>query len=174
MSVKNGLLELLAEEPSSCAGLHQGFEARTGRVWDLNIGQVYTTLDRLQRDGLIAALNDSMPATYVLTARGEAALAAWLETPEVTEAPPRDSLMIKLLLAVGSSRIDASKIITRQRTALVSHLQRLNRQKEALDEALELPAVLLHDALILRAEAEIRWLDLCEARLRRRDARAAR
>jgi hypothetical protein len=88
----------------------------------------------------------------------------------MVDPPRRDELAIKLLLAVGAPQVDAAALIQRQRTALVSVLQRYTRQKALLDEHAELPAVLLHDALILNVEAQLRWLDLCEARLRRRAA----
>ena len=87
------------------------------------------------------------------------------------EPPPRDELAIKLLLAVGAPEVDAIGLIQRQRVALMSVLQRYTRQKELLDDVTELPAVLLHDALVLNAEAQLRGLDLCEARLDRRDRR---
>ncbi|CUU53592.1 Virulence activator alpha C-term [Parafrankia irregularis] len=53
MSVRNGLLALLAERPMYGYQLRAEFEARTGSTWPLNIGQVYTTLRRLERDGLV-------------------------------------------------------------------------------------------------------------------------
>jgi DNA-binding PadR family transcriptional regulator len=170
MSVRNGLLALLAEEPRHCYALKAGFEERTGQAWRVNIGQVYSTLERLERDGLVAPEGSGEGATrsYRLTERGLRQLQEWFAEPVMLDPPPRDELAIKLLLAVGAPQVDTMQMIQRQRHALVRVLQRYTRQKELLDEETELPSVLLHDSLILNAEAQLRWLDLCEARLRRR------
>jgi len=171
MSIPNGLLALLAEEPRHCYALKASFEDRTGRAWRVNIGQVYSTLERLERDGLVAgAEGEGSTRAYRLTDRGVRRLRAWFEEPVLLDPPPRDELAIKLLLAVGAPQVDAVALIRRQRGALIRALQRYTRQKELLDEETELPSVLLHDSLILNAEAQLRWLDLCEARLRRRAA----
>jgi DNA-binding PadR family transcriptional regulator len=53
MSVRHALLALLSEGPKYGLQLREEFEARTGDVWPLNVGQVYTTLQRLERDGLV-------------------------------------------------------------------------------------------------------------------------
>ena len=53
MSVRHALLALLSEGPKYGLRLRQEFEARTGEMWPLNVGQVYTTLQRLERDGLV-------------------------------------------------------------------------------------------------------------------------
>ena len=55
MSIRHGLLALLAQEPMYGAQLRSEFESRTGGTWPLNVGQVYTTLSRLERDGLVEA-----------------------------------------------------------------------------------------------------------------------
>jgi DNA-binding PadR family transcriptional regulator len=173
MSVRNGLLALLAEAPRHCYALKSGFEERTGQAWRVNIGQVYSTLERLERDGLVVADGDGDRAarSYRLTDLGLRQLREWFAAPVMLDPPPRDELAIKLLLAVGAPQVDVRRLIQRQRGALVRALQRYTRQKELLDEDTQLPSVLLHDSLILAAEAQLRWLDLCEARLRRRDAR---
>lgn len=170
MSVRNGLLALLAEQPNHCYGLKSDFEQRTGRAWVVNIGQIYSTLERLERDGLVEPQgdDDGQRQRFRLTSAGRSQLEAWFEQPVVVDPPARDEMAIKLLLAVGAPDVDADRLIQRQRGALMQVLQRYTRQKAALDERVELATVLLHDALILKVEAEIRWLDLCEARLRRR------
>lgn len=177
MSVRNGMLALLAEEPRHCYALKSDFEERTGHTWAVNIGQVYSTLERLERDGLVMPDDDvdqGPGRSYRLTPSGLWQLEQWFAEPVMIDPPPRDELAIKLLLAVGAPQVDAMRLIQRQRTALVGLLQRYTRQKELLDEETELPGVLLHDALILNAEAQLRWLDLCEARLRRREAQRRR
>lgn len=171
MSVRHGLLALLAEKPRHCYALKSDFEERTGQAWAVNIGQVYSTLERLERDGLVAPDDQEHGAgrTYRLTDEGHVQLAQWFSEPVLVDPPPRDELAIKMLLAVAAPEVDAARLVQRQRTALVEVLQRYTRHKESLDEASELPAVLLHDALILNVEAQLRWLDLCEARLRQGD-----
>lgn len=171
MSVKHSLLALLAEEPSHGYQLKSAFEDRTGGAWLLNVGQVYTTLARLERDGLVEALDAGQEAervAYRLTAAGAAALHKWFEAPVIADPPARDELAIKVLLAVAADAVDVTGVLMRQRTATVEQLQEYTRQKALADPDTDLPWVLLLDALILKAEAEVRWLDLCEARLRRR------
>src|SRR5215471_2914379 len=102
MSVREGLLALLSDGPRNGHQLKIEFEAATGGVWELNVGQVYTTLDRLARDGLAARAdhaNDGAAAGkhYELTAAGREALAAWWELVPADEPPPRDELMLKVL-----------------------------------------------------------------------------
>lgn len=169
MSVKHSLLALLAEEPTHGYQLKSSFEQRTGGAWLLNIGQVYTTLSRLERDGLIAEVaRDGDRITYRLTAAGRAALDDWYGAPVTSARPPRDELAIKLLLAVAADEVDVAALLQRQRTATVEQLQEYTRQKQLTDPDADLPFLLLLDSLILKAEAEVRWLDICEQRLRAR------
>lgn len=169
MSVKHSLLALLAEGPGHVADLKSGFEERTGGAWLLNVGQVYTTLQRLERDGLVASDDAGDDRTaYRLTPAGREVLDGWYREPVVVEAPPRDELAIKVLIAVAAEDVDVTDLLQRQRSAAVRQLQEYTRQKSHADPDAELPWLLLLDALILRTESEVRWLDLCEARLRRR------
>ena len=94
MSVRHALLALLSEGPKYGLQLREEFEARTGEVWPLNVGQVYTTLQRLERDGLVES-DDTAEAGPVkgfrITSGGAAELAEWLRTPPDLSSPPRDS-----------------------------------------------------------------------------------
>ena len=168
MSVRQGLLALLDREPMYGYQLKGAFEAGTGQVWPLNIGQVYTTLARLERDGLVAA--DETDADghqhYRITAAGRVELRDWFATPVRRDTPPRDELAMKLLLALGAADVVVADVIQAQRTATVEALQEYTRLKRAADPTTELPWVLMLDAMLLQAEAEVRWLDVCEARLR--------
>src|SRR5205085_10461756 len=97
MSVRHALLALLSEGPKYGLQLRQEFEARTGDVWPLNVGQVYTTLQRLERDGMVAsddASEDGPQRKFRITAEGTDELATWLRTPPDMTAPPRDELVI--------------------------------------------------------------------------------
>jgi DNA-binding PadR family transcriptional regulator len=169
VAVREGLLALLDGGPSYGYQLKTGFEAATGGVWSLNVGQVYTTLERLERDGLVAEernheANGGTQRSYRLTEDGVAVLGAWWETVPENEPPPRDELMLKVLLAIGHGRDHALEVITRQRGALMSLLQERRRTSRATTSN-TLAATLVSDALVVRAEADLRWLDLCEERV---------
>jgi DNA-binding PadR family transcriptional regulator len=131
MSVREGLLALLADGPRNGHQLKVGFEGATGGVWPLNVGQVYTTLDRLARDGLVErATPDGAEAgkRYELTASGREALAAWWALVPADEPPPRDELMLKVLFASTRGAGHGMRVLTEQRTALLAHLQAHRRE----------------------------------------------
>src|ERR1700740_3067459 len=123
MSVRHALLALLSEGPKYGLQLREEFEARTGAVWPLNVGQVYTTLERLERDGLVARSRDddtTAQKRYELTAAGREELAAWWSLISVDDPPPRDELMLKVLFAIGRGTEQALAVITSHRSALLS------------------------------------------------------
>ena len=189
VSVRLGLLALLDDADMYGYQLKSSFEARTGGVWPLNIGQVYTTLGRLERDGLVAsserpdggstdteAAPDERQHRYSITADGRRALADWFADTPTDAPPPRDELIAKVLLAAAGGTGRALDVVTAQRTAVFESLQSRRRLLRAAvgaaavhdddedpDDALARALVL--DALVVRAEAELRWLDQCEARL---------
>ena len=168
MSVRFGLLALLDEAPSHGYNLKTAFERRTGGSWALNIGQVYTTIQRLERDGLVESIGepDDDRREYRITPTGREQLATWFESPVVPEAPARDELTIKVLLAVAAGDVDVTALLQRQRRASVEQLQAYTRRKAKADPERDVAFLILLDALIFRTEAEIRWLDACEARIR--------
>src|SRR6516225_3716287 len=106
MSVRHALLALLSDGPKYGLQLREEFEANTGQVWPLNVGQVYTTLQRLERDGLAAALGDTEELeqgpqkAFRITDAGRAELAQWLRVPPDLSTPPRDDLVMKVLIAI--------------------------------------------------------------------------
>jgi DNA-binding PadR family transcriptional regulator len=171
MSIKHGLLALLERGPSHGYQLRAEFDAATGSTWPLNVGQVYSTLDRLQRDGLVA--QDGEPdaegrIAYRLTDDGRHELRAWFDAPVRASGAPRDELAIKLALAVTTPDVDVLRVVQTQRTATMTSMQELTRLKaRATDAAEDLAWSLVLDSLVFRAEAEIRWLDHCEARVAR-------
>jgi len=136
MSVRSGLLALLAEGEKYGAQLRTEFEARTGGTWPLNVGQVYTTLDRLARDGLVetaGAPDAEGRIAYRLTPAGHTELGTWWSTPVDRSSTPRDELAIKLALAVTAPDVDVQRVVQTQRTATLRHLHDLTRLKrEAL------------------------------------------
>ena len=164
MSVRHGLLALLAEGPSYGYQLRTRLETRTGGTWPLNIGQVYTTLSRLERDGLVEATEADGQATYRITPAGRAAVADWFAGPVERPAPARDELAIKLALAVGSPTVDVRRVLQAQRSATREGLQELTRLRAGAGDDADLAWTLVLDALVFQAEAELRWLDHCETR----------
>lgn len=176
MSVRQGLMALLAERPMYGYQLRQEFESRTGGTWPLNIGQVYTTLQRLVRDGLVEPASPPTTAAdgdgsieYRLTDEGRTATAAWWTTPVPRDAPARDELAIKLALAVTVPGVDVSSVVQFQRTETMRALHDYTRLRAATtgDGAPDLAFSLVLDNLVFQAEAEMRWLDHVEARLAR-------
>ena len=168
MSVRHSLLALLSGGPMHGYGLKTEFEAATGDVWPLNVGQVYTTLGRLERDGLVTAEPDTDgQKVYEITAAGRGELRRWFETPVPREVLPRQELAIKLVFAMRSGASDVTEVVQRQRLATVRSLQDLTRLKTAAEAAGDMAWLLMLDGLLFQAEAETRWLDLCEARLAR-------
>ena len=171
MSIRNGLLALLEDGAMYGYQLRAEFEARTGATWPLNIGQVYTTLGRLERDGLVVPVesgdDDDGHRRYALTPAGRAEVTGWFHTPVARGAPPRDELAIKLALALTVPGVDVHDVVRTQRTSTVRTLQDYTRLKVRADQSGDLAWLLVLDSLVFQAEAEIRWLDHCESRLAR-------
>jgi DNA-binding PadR family transcriptional regulator len=176
MALRDALLLLLAEGTRHGYELKTEFERRTASIWPVNTGQVYTTLERLQRDGLVEPTAADERADngehgrsrhdrrrpYRLTDDGRTEARAWL-ADEDTGAPPRDELIMKVLLAAHSDLGEAQAVIDGLRHRLLARLQRIReRQRRAPDT---LAARLCSDALTVRIEADLRWLDLCTERL---------
>src|SRR5262245_32978836 len=119
MSIRYGLLALLRSGPKHGYQLRVAFEESTGGTWPLNIGQVYTTLSRLERDGLVNALPESEGGqrSYEITPAGRTDLATWFSTPVLRGDRPRDELAIKLALALTTPGVDVRAVVQTQRTA---------------------------------------------------------
>jgi DNA-binding PadR family transcriptional regulator len=172
VSVRNGLLALLEEGPKHGFQLKKELEERTGALWQVNVGQVYTTLRRLERDGLVVAdgtpsgshADDQRP--YRLTEDGRREVEEWFATPRPREAPDRDELVVKVTLALELDH-DVTAVIDDQRRVTTEALQRHTRAKARSDEA-DLARLFAVDATIAQIDAELRWLDLCQARLAQR------
>jgi DNA-binding PadR family transcriptional regulator len=170
VSVRHALLALLSEGPKYGLRLREEFEAGTGEVWPLNIGQVYTTLQRLERDGMIesddGAEGEGPQKRFRITTGGEHELAAWLRTPPNMSSPPRDELVIKVLVALRVPGTDVHEVIQAHRRYLVELMQQWTRIKDA-DAGRDLTLGLAVDAELFRLDAVVRWLDAAEGRIRR-------
>ena len=169
MSVRHALLALLSEGPKYGLQLRQEFEASTGDVWPLNIGQVYTTLQRLERDGLAesdGSAGEGPQNVFRITPAGEQELTTWLRAPTDATAPPRDELVIKILSALRVPGVDVEDVVQVHRRYLVELMQQWTRLKE--DEAdFDLSLALVVDAELFRLDSLVRWLDSASGRLKR-------
>ncbi|MBE3013779.1 PadR family transcriptional regulator [Microbispora sp. NEAU-D428] len=172
MSVRHGLLALLSRGPRYGYQLRAEFEASTATTWPLNIGQVYTTLSRLERDGLVSRddqgdQDEQGRVRYAITPEGRDELDRWFAKPVSRADRPRDELVIKLAMAVTTPGVDVAAVIRAQRSATMRSLQELTRAMRSLDASAETAQRLVIDSMIFHAEAEQRWLDHCEAVLAR-------
>jgi DNA-binding PadR family transcriptional regulator len=167
MSVPHALLALLSEAPKYGMRLQSEFESRTGEVWPLNVGQVYTTLQRLERDGLVEtdAEGERSQKRYRITATGAQELADWLRTPPDLVPPPRDELVIKVLVALEVPEIDIHAILQVHRRHAIEVMQRYTQVKADAAED-DVALALVADAELFRLEAIVRWLDAADVRLK--------
>ena len=169
MSIAMSLLAILEEEPTYGLHLRNEFESRTGAMWPLNVGQVYATLSRLERDGLVRALREGPEGqkVYEVTASGRERLLGWFGTSIQTLPPARDELVLKLIMTIGREDASSEDVIQRERKSAVQLLQELTTLKRNGSTESDLGWAFLLDSLIFQTEARVRWLDDCEARLRK-------
>jgi DNA-binding PadR family transcriptional regulator len=173
VSVRLSLLAILDQGPCYGYQLRTEFDRRTGSTWPINVGQIYNTLVRLERDKLISKLEanaEQQNTHFEITDAGRREVATWLSSPVVRSAAARDELAIKLAIAVTLPGVDIAQVIQVQRTSTLESLQELTRTKNATDNpesAEELAWLLVIDSMIFAAEAEVRWLDHSETRLAR-------
>jgi DNA-binding PadR family transcriptional regulator len=169
VSIRHALLALLSEGPKYGLQLREEFEDRTGEVWPLNVGQVYTTLQRLERDGLVES-DDTAPdgpqKIFRITAAGERELAGWLRTPPDLASPPRDELVMKVLVAMRVPAVNTRDVIQVHRRYLIELMQQWTRIKETEAES-DLSLALVVDAELFRLDAVVRWLDSADGRIQR-------
>lgn len=184
LSVKHGLLGILAVRPCHGYELKTEFDQLTGGLWELNVGQVYSTLERLLKDGLIATL-PSEPGgedrrVYEPTPQGLAELDAWLSEPPTRARPLRDELYVHLGLLLERDLPAARQLIEQQRRLYHLQMADLTRQKLQLSRASTADRLrqqplgpprggrwreLVLDAALLHLEADLKWMDHCEERL---------
>jgi putative ABC transport system ATP-binding protein len=155
------LLALLEQGPMYGYQLRAEFESRTGATWPLNVGQVYTTLQRLERDGLVESDGgdgEGASKAYRMTAAGQEELVAWLHTPGDGNVPPRDELVIKVLVALRVPGVDVRDLLQVHRRQLIETMQRYTALKADAPED-DLGLALVADAELFRLDATVRWLD---------------
>jgi DNA-binding PadR family transcriptional regulator len=166
MAVREALLALLVDGPKHGYQLKNDFESATGSAWPLNVGQVYTTLQRLERDGLVDAAgdpDDDGRLPYAITDSGHRELDRWLATPTAAPIANRDETSMRVLLALATGALPIDQLVASQRQAAMATLQSMTAMKAEPDQPLAWRLQL--DRMIFLAEAELRWLDLTEERL---------
>jgi len=171
MSISMSILSILDDGPSYGQRVKNEFETRTGGIWPLNVGQVYTTMDRLERDGLIRRTAAGSPAmsaqnVYAVTDEGRAYLKTWFSTNTLVGAPARDELVLKVVMAARHPGVETSQVIQAERKGALQQLQEYTRIKSGSEES-DLGWTFLLDSLIFQMESRVRWLDACEERLAR-------
>lgn len=174
MSVKYGLLGVLAKEPRHGYELKAAFEQKAGGFWNINYGQIYSTLDRLTREGLVQSETEETDGgrerkVYSITAKGAADLRRWLLQPVTRRRPLRDELFVKLALLDPTEPAPIFRLLEDQRQYYLARMAELTREKLKLQTepaaGERLMTDLLIDAALFHAEADLRWLDHCEARI---------
>jgi DNA-binding PadR family transcriptional regulator len=169
MSVRHALLALLSDRPKYGMQLKEEYEAATADAWPLNVGQVYTTLQRLERDGLVKANDagaDDRQRDYRITARGRSELETWLTTPQGAESPPRDELTTKVLMALRVPGVEVHGVIQAHRRQVIELMQQWTRFKQEESE-MDLPFALMVEAELSRLGAIVRWLDIADRQVKR-------
>src|SRR3954454_12034163 len=169
-SVQNAILALLAERPRHGYELRDLFEAALGGNWELNSGQIYSSLDRLARDGLVVQEGVERGGgpdkrLWALTDAGRKELANWFDSPVPRDYRLRDEFYLKLMLALVTQASRARSILQVQRRELFRELHDLTARRNVLDPRQQLARIMLLDSAIMHTEAELRWLEMVEARL---------
>lgn len=171
MSVRNAILGLLVEQPRHGYELRAAFEALAGgeMIWRVNPAQIYTTLARLEEAGLVAQegiMQDGGPEKHIyrLTPKGRDELARWFSQAVIDEHH-HDEFYVKLMLSLTLDGVSPYQVIQAQRRQLFQALHDLTALRNGSDPQRELAQIFLLDKSIMHLEADLRWLDLIEARL---------
>lgn len=162
MSVQNGFLALLTQGAAYGSQLQSEFLCRAAHRRQLNPGQVYSTLDRMTDQGLVASAgstDDGLPL-YQLTDAGREAAAAWLGAGPGDGRPDWDEMQDQVLIAASLEGVDALTIVDDYRAAFAEKIRYLTH--EADSRAL----LAANRAAELGAKAAIEWLDEVAATLR--------
>lgn len=175
MSVKYAMLGILAERDLHGYELKSTFEEKIGEFWSLNYGQIYTTLDRLEKEDLVThdrQAQDKRPdrKIYSITRKGREELIEWLSTPVSKVRALRDEFFIKLVFMNKNDPVPVLELIEKQKALYLKQMNRLTHRKVALKKNPGNPDTLttelLMDAGLFHAEADIKWLNLCAAKIK--------
>lgn len=165
--MRHAFLALLAAGPAHGYELRQSFEEAFEGIWPpINAGQIYTTLNRLERDGLVASTEVDQhdrpnKRVFELTEAGRETLNGWLAQP-AAKSRIKDEFFMKLVLAKTTGTADPQDLIDRQRAAYLSDLRSLTLARDGKAGAVR---ELLTEGAALHIEADLRWLDTLERRI---------
>lgn len=166
MSIGHVLLGLLVAGPAHGYDLKRAHDERFPSSKPLAYGQVYASLARLERDGMVEVAEtgqDGGPerTTYAATDAGTDALRAWLEQPEAAGPYAADDLVRKTITSLHLGA-DARDFLRRQREVHLQRMRELNALQRSADDADEQIAI---DHSIVHLDADLRWLDTAAARM---------
>ena len=172
LSFKHAILGLLADGPLHGYELKTLYQDQLVPSTTLNFGQVYTTLDRLQRDGwvehdVVSQQERPDKKVYALTEEGRTRLREWLDAPSVLNLDMRNETCLKLMLARRLTQVDAIEIVMKEKRACLARLHELTQARaRAKADGEPVQTVLLLDLAVLRLEAFMKWLENCDELLR--------
>jgi DNA-binding PadR family transcriptional regulator len=171
VSFRHAVLGLLAQHPRHGYELRAAFEALAGgqENWDVKPAQIYTTLTRMEKSGLVAEQSIEQDAgpekrIHAITPHGYQTLQDWFEEGTPPEHQ-RDEFFLKLMLGLISGAADPYRLINVQRICLYQELHAITAQRTGIDPNRELAKILLLEKAATHLEADLRWLDIIEARL---------
>lgn len=169
MSLKYGILGLLAEQPLHGYEVKNRFESLLGGSWEVNFGQIYTTLQRLERDQLVEAVGrrgGRGKQAYRLTDVGREALEEWLARPESEPQQLREEIYVKLLLSTRLANGRLDELLAAQRRVYLQRLKDLSEHEERARRDGRDDLVLLFMGGILHTEADLKWTDAAAEEIR--------
>lgn len=170
MSVKHTLLALLYQQPMHGYELNRQLKAAVNAEWDVNPGQVVSTLNRLKEAYLVEyeiVETDDAPdrKVYALTEQGIQELRQWYLTPEVRDYKLGDAFYIKLVLSLIGGPVAPEEVLSAQRRELYIRLHQITELRRQANPRTELPWILLMESATMHLEADLRWIEMCEMRL---------
>lgn len=175
MSIKYAMLGILAEKDLHGYELKSSFDEKVGDFWSLNYGQIYSTLDRLEKEDLVAHDRQAQERRpdrkiYRITPKGREELREWLTTPVNKVRALRDEFFIKLVFMDKNNPAPILELIEKQKALYLKQMSLLTKQKVSMKtKTIDLDSLtteLLMDAGLFHAEADIKWLTLCESKIK--------
>ncbi len=170
MSVKHTLLALLYQRPMHGYELGKQLALSVNAEWDVKPGQIANTLARLKEAHLVdceIVETDDAPdrKVYSLTDAGLEELRVWYLSPEVRDYRLGDTFYVKLVLSLAGGPVLPEQVLMGQRRELYRQLHQITEMRRQADDRAELPWMLLLESAIMHLEADLRWIEMCEARL---------
>lgn len=161
MSVKHSILALLYEKPRHGYEIKTEFDELVQNMWPLNAGQVYTTLDRLERDELVISPGHDKKdrKLYTITETGKEELWKWLQKP-VGRSLLKDEFYFKYLCAGYVNYEDKKNMIQAQKQTMVKDVLHLTQLKKQMNQSGNRTMKMLAEGALLHLEADIKWLDM--------------